>query len=292
MQAARTSAVRPQRFRRCRNSAIRSGIRTKSGQPSVVTRRMKSTNRTLGEGHRSTKATHRFRSWAGGSNWPPVPPASDRESTSLRECLRPCASRCCRHLLRPRSPWPYVLALAGPSHRPQVSTPVSCEYACKLAGRPDFARYQYLIVLNTSGNGLTPHFGQNVRWAAYSANLETAADGDGPFATANQYLPAGPHQPPAIVALNATPSQLQFAPSAGNDNGLSVTFSRSILNANAIGVASDWKFNVVVLQGDTLEDYLGTCASCFESPVLAVDNDVPHRRRRLVAKCAAGGPNS
>ncbi|HEY1429249.1 MAG TPA: hypothetical protein VGF18_06725 [Candidatus Tumulicola sp.] len=141
----------------------------------------------------------------------------------------------------------------------------------RVAGRLDFSNYRYLVVLNTSGNGLTPHFGRNAGWSAYSASLQAANEAGSPLAQIDRYVSGGPHVPPAIVAVEATPNELQFEPNSGGaGKTLSFTFERSLLDADGAQTASDWRFNVAVLKSDDVEGYLGACASCFKSPALPV----------------------
>lgn len=114
----------------------------------------------------------------------------------------------------------------------------------------NFSNYQYWIVFNTSGNGLTPGtqpFLNN--WAAYSEAIEVAGNGGSAFARAVQFVknPSNPHVPPAFLTLQTTPQQLQFnVNSNGSGTEFNVIFQRSIFLgplASPAPLAANWLFN-------------------------------------------------
>ena len=114
----------------------------------------------------------------------------------------------------------------------------------------NFSNYQYWIVFNTSGNGLTPGtqpFLNN--WAAYSEAIEVAGNGGSAFARAVQFVknPSNPHIPPAFLTLYTTPQQLQFnVNSNGSGTEFNVIFQRSIFLgplASPAPLAANWLFN-------------------------------------------------
>ncbi len=101
-----------------------------------------------------------------------------------------------------------------------------------VGGQFNFSSYQYWVVFNTSGNGLTPDthpFQSN--WNAYSSALEVAGVGGATFARAIQFVknPSNPHAPPAFLPLITTPQQFQYtANSNGTGTEFSILFQRSI----------------------------------------------------------------
>jgi hypothetical protein len=125
----------------------------------------------------------------------------------------------------------------------------------------NFSNYQYWVVFNTSGNGLTPDthpFQSN--WAAYSSALEVAGVGGATFARAIQFVKnSNPHIPPAFVPLITTPQQFQYnANSNGSGTEFSIIFQRSIFNSIAspgpgptpTPFANNWRFNAFTTQAN------------------------------------------
>jgi hypothetical protein len=121
----------------------------------------------------------------------------------------------------------------------------------------NFSNYQYWIVFNTSGNGLTPGtqpFLNN--WAAYSEAIEVAGNGGSAFARAVQFVknPSNPHVPPAFLTLYTTPQQLQFNVNTnGSGTEFNVIFQRSIFLgplASPQPLAANWLFNGFTTQAN------------------------------------------
>ena len=96
----------------------------------------------------------------------------------------------------------------------------------------NFSSYQYWVVFNTSGNGLTPDthpFQSN--WAAYDAALEVAGVGGATYARVIQFRkdPSNPHIPPQFLPVITTPQQFQYnANSNGTGTEFSIVFQRSV----------------------------------------------------------------
>jgi hypothetical protein len=140
----------------------------------------------------------------------------------------------------------------------------------RVAGRLDFSKYQYGVTFNTTGSALTPEFGKNADWKAFSATIRSVNGSGAPAVEVIQYIrnPNDPHQPPAELPEAVTPSQLQFG--AGSST-FSVTFQRSIAGDGS-QPAANWRFNATSMTASRIVDTMGRCASCFKSPVLAVDS--------------------
>ena len=144
----------------------------------------------------------------------------------------------------------------------------------RVAGHLDFSKYEYELILNTSGSNLTPEVGRNrTRWDAYSASLNTSG-GHRPYAEVTQYVPSrDPNTPPQQVRLITNAAQLQFDPDAkGFRSAFSITFARSILEANSLKVTNRWHFNATALRARGLVDSLGGCGTCYKSPTLDVNS--------------------
>jgi hypothetical protein len=124
-----------------------------------------------------------------------------------------------------------------------------------VSGQFNFSNYQYWIVFNTSGNGLTPGtqpFLNN--WAAYSEAIEVAGNGGSTFARAVQFVknPTNPHIPPAFITLPTTPQQLQYnANSNGTGTEFNVIFQRSVfigVQPSPSPLAANWLYNAFTTQ--------------------------------------------
>jgi len=146
-----------------------------------------------------------------------------------------------------------------------------------VAAKLDFSKYRYLIVLNTSGNGLTPETQpQRSDWLAYSYVIETDGKDKSSVAGVWQYLafPECPTCVPAYIALLTTTAQFQYIPdSNGSGTEFSVVIDRAILS-DTMPFSTRWHFNAFTLRvasgshESALVDSMGRCGSCFVSPVL------------------------
>lgn len=135
----------------------------------------------------------------------------------------------------------------------------------------DFSSYDYIVVFNTSGNGLTPlpNGGAQSNYAAFSdAIVVSGSQNGGVQATAVQYVTSGGTSlPPIVYALTVPGQDLTFI---SNSNGLNtqfqVTFFRPIFSLytatatpsptptppgatpSPVPQTSVWKFNCFVTQ--------------------------------------------
>ncbi|MGB8965053.1 MAG: hypothetical protein WCB99_05390 [Candidatus Cybelea sp.] len=100
----------------------------------------------------------------------------------------------------------------------------------------NFSQYQYMIVFNTSGSGVTPSTDSvRTNWAGYSVALIALGSALGAYAKYMQFVPSlNPHQPPGWVFPITPPQQFSFDL---NNNGTGTEFSllvqKSILRAFA-----------------------------------------------------------
>ncbi len=88
----------------------------------------------------------------------------------------------------------------------------------------NFSQYQYMIVFNTSGSGITPSTDAvRTNWAGYSVALIALGSALGSYAKYMQFVPSlNPHQPPGWFFPGTTPRQFSFNL---NNNGTGTEFS-------------------------------------------------------------------
>lgn len=125
-----------------------------------------------------------------------------------------------------------------------------------VAGQLNFSSYQYWIVFDTSGNGLTPdtHPFQN-NWAGYSAAIEVGGVGGGTSANTVQFIKnSNPAIPPHFQYLIVPGQQLQYTVNSnGTGTEFTVVFQRVIFNpapfvSPAPPFANVWRFNAFTTQ--------------------------------------------
>ena len=126
----------------------------------------------------------------------------------------------------------------------------------------NFSSYQYWIVFNVSGNGLTPDtqpFQSN--WAAYSGAIEIAGVNGATAAYPIQFVknPSQPHATPHFQYLPTTPQNFQYnLNSNGAGTEVTVIFQRAIfthpINSPAPSptpVSNTWLFNAFTTQANS-----------------------------------------
>ena len=134
-----------------------------------------------------------------------------------------------------------------------------------------FSKYQYLVILNTTGNGKTPEANS---WVGYSFALETNRQSGVPSAKAVAFIKnRDPHVPPAQFIIGVTPQQFRFtANSNRTGTEFTILFQRSIFDSFEHGRKnSNWLFNAFANGKNGFVDSMGSCGSCFVSPKLSVD---------------------
>ena len=123
----------------------------------------------------------------------------------------------------------------------------------------NFGSYQYWIVFNTSGNGLTPGTQPFINnYAAYSSALEVAGNGGATYAKVGQFVKnSNPHIPPQFVPLITTPQQFSYvANSNGTGTEFSIIFQRSIFTSivspapSPSPLSNTWSFNAFTTQAN------------------------------------------
>lgn len=127
----------------------------------------------------------------------------------------------------------------------------------------NFSTYQYWVVFNTGGNGLSPltNPSQN-NWAAFSDAIAVGGLNGGTAAQPYQWIKGtNPAASPAALPFSVSPSQLQFAVNSnGTGAEFTVTFQRSIFVSHAAATptpgpsstpyAKTWLFNAYVTQAN------------------------------------------
>ena len=157
----------------------------------------------------------------------------------------------------------------------------------------DFSSYQYWIVFNTSGNGLSPDTQpQRNNWSAYSDAIEIGGVGGGTFVNAYRFVKSSinPGATPFFQPVRPPPNLLQYV---ANSNGLgtefTVTFQRAIFTqptpspnptpvVNPTPYAKGWTFNAFVTQANPQNqlifvDSMGTFGptdTTWQSPALSI----------------------
>jgi hypothetical protein len=121
----------------------------------------------------------------------------------------------------------------------------------------NFSSYQYWIVFDTTGDGITPSVQPfNNNWAGYSGGIEITGSGGATSAAAFQFVKSltNPHNPPAFVLLRPTPQQLQYN---SNSNGSGTEFNIIVQRSIFLGVrtspspsplAANWTYNAFTTQ--------------------------------------------
>jgi hypothetical protein len=121
----------------------------------------------------------------------------------------------------------------------------------------NFGSYQYLIVLNTSGDGLTPSTDTiQTNWAGYSYAMVARGNGGASFAEAVQLRRStiNPHTPPYWLQLGTTPQTFSFNLNAnGTGSEFSILAQKRIFSSpmpSPTPTSNVWTFNAFVTQAD------------------------------------------
>jgi hypothetical protein len=122
----------------------------------------------------------------------------------------------------------------------------------------NFSNYQYMVVLNTTGSGVTPSTDTlQTNWAGYSFALVALGNGISSYAEPVQFVRnANPHISPAWLRLGTTPQQFSYNL---DNNGTGTEFSILVQRSIFTGIASPspspsaspsnvWTFNAFTTQ--------------------------------------------
>jgi hypothetical protein len=185
----------------------------------------------------------------------------------------------------------------------------------------NFSSYQYMVVLNTTGNGATPSTDTlQTNWNGYSFALLALGNGVSSYAEPIQFVHnANPHISPAWLRLGTTPTQFSYNL---NNNGTNTEFSILAQTSIFKGIASPspspsaspasvWKFNAFVTQASPggnwyFLDSMGSggpvdpqfvCCSppldmtqCFDNTYYAIDSQVQDPSAQIVTVEIANNP--
>lgn len=123
----------------------------------------------------------------------------------------------------------------------------------------NFSQYQYFLVFNTSGNGLTPSTDTiQTNWAGYSYSLIALGNGVSTYAEPVQFRfsPSNPHIPPAWLRLLTTPQQFSYNLDAnGTGTEFSILSQKRVLYSpmpSPSPTSNVWTFNAFVAQASSL----------------------------------------
>lgn len=133
-------------------------------------------------------------------------------------------------------------------------------------GTLNYSTYDYIIVFNTTGNGLTPlpNGGAQANYAAFSdAFIISGNSGGGVVAVPVQFVRTGNTSlPPAVIALNVPPQDVLFNANSNNlETQFQITFERAIFSsllstptppATPTPISKTWKANCFVTQQGTI----------------------------------------
>jgi hypothetical protein len=146
----------------------------------------------------------------------------------------------------------------------------------------NFSSYQYMVVFNTSGDGVTPSTDTlQTNWRGYDYAVIALGNGVSSFARAAQFRRStqNPHIPPSILYFGTTPQQFSFNLNAnGTQSEFSVLAQRSIFASPAPSASpsNSWTFNAFTTQANNLGQWVfydsmgsgGPVDPQFVSPVL------------------------
>ncbi len=123
----------------------------------------------------------------------------------------------------------------------------------------NFQQYQYMIVFNTTGSGVTPSTDTlQTNWAGYSFALMALGNGVSSYAQPIQFVRSNqnPHIPPSWLRLGTTPQTFSYNLDA---NGTGSEFSILVKKSVFTGIATPspaptsdvWTFNAFTTQANS-----------------------------------------
>ncbi|MGC1758904.1 MAG: hypothetical protein WA742_06085 [Candidatus Cybelea sp.] len=123
----------------------------------------------------------------------------------------------------------------------------------------NFSNYQYFLVFNTSGSGLTPSTDTyQTNWAGYSYALIALGNGVSTFAEPVQFRfsPSNKHIPPGWLRLGSTPQQFSYNLNAnGTGTEFSILSQKRVLSSpmpSPSPTSNVWTFNAFTAQASSL----------------------------------------
>jgi len=127
-----------------------------------------------------------------------------------------------------------------------------------VAGAFNFSNYQYMVVLNTTGDGRTPSTDTlQTNWDGYSFAIVARGNGVSSFAQAIQYLRSNqnPHVPPQPLPLGTTPQTFSYNLDAnGTGTEFSILAQRRVFSAtpgpSPTPTSNVWTFNAFTTQAN------------------------------------------
>lgn len=123
----------------------------------------------------------------------------------------------------------------------------------------NFQNYQYMVVFNTDGTGITPSTDTlQTNWAGYSFALVALGRAGAAYAEPVQFAKnQNPHIPPHWLPLGTTPNTFTFNPNSnGGGNEFSLIVSKAVFQGYAspgpspTPIASVWTFNAFTTQAN------------------------------------------
>lgn len=125
------------------------------------------------------------------------------------------------------------------------------------AAQFNFTSYQYMIVLNTTGSGVTPSTNTlQTNWAGYSFAMIALGNGISSYAEPVEFVRnANPHIAPAWLKLGSTPQTFSYNLNAnGTGTEFSILAQRRVFTATSpspspsASPSNIWTFNAFVTQ--------------------------------------------
>lgn len=186
-----------------------------------------------------------------------------------------------------------------------------------VAGPFNFSQYQYMIVLNTTGDGATPSTQTlQTNWDGYSFAMIARGNGVSSFAQAVQFVRSNnPHIPPQVLPLGTTPQTFSYNLDAnGTGTEFSILAQKRVFSAtpgpSPTPTSNVWTFNAFTVQmsqaGWTFVDSMGAggpippefvspslnMLTCFDNTYYALDNNISDPSAQIVSIEIANNPVS
>lgn len=185
-----------------------------------------------------------------------------------------------------------------------------------VAGPFNFSNYQYMIVLNTSGDGRTPSTDTlQTNWDGYSFAMIARGNGVSSFAQAVQFVRSNnPHIPPQVLPLGTTPQTFSYNLDAnGTGTEFSILAQKRVFSAtpgpSPTPTSNVWTFNAFTTQASqqgawTFYDSMGAggpvdpqwnspkldMLTCFDNTYYALDTNIQDPSAEITSIEIANNP--